>query len=101
MGQMVVTATASQSKPSANSRSTGFEKGTIYVQVSGAGTGTWSGTFNLAPVSSAGAVGNAKTYTVTDAAPMVDADIQTGAPAFIGWFTSVSGTVTLSGSVDG
>lgn len=101
MGQMVIQATASQTKPSASSRSTGFEKGVVYVQVSGAGTGTWAGTFNLAPVSSAGVVGNAKTYAVSNSAPMVDADIQTGAPAFIGWFTSVSGTVTLSGSVDG
>lgn len=100
MGQMVVLATANQSKPT--SRSTGFDKGTIYVQASGSGTGTWAGTFNLAPVSSAGVVGSVKAFAVSDSTPMVDQDIQTGASMFIGWWTGVSGAVDyLRGSVDG
>lgn len=102
MGTLVVDATAAQAQPEPNRAVGPFLKGTVYIQAVGQGSGTWSAVFNVAPVSPGGVVGSVRQYTVTNSVPMVDADVQTGASLFIGWWTGFVGTVTyVKGSVDG
>ena len=102
MGSLVVGTAVAQSQPQPNQLTGPFLKGTVYIQAYAEGSGTWSATFNVAPVSPGGVVGSVKQYTVTNSAPMVDADVQTGASAFIGWWSDVSGIVTLlRGSING
>lgn len=102
MGSMVIGANSAQPQPQPNAASGPFLKGTVYVQAAGEGSGTWGATFNVAPVSPAGVVGSVKQYAVSNVTPMVDADVQTGASMFIGWWTNTTGTITyLRGSVDG
>ena len=102
MGSLVVGTAVAQAQPQPNQLTGSFGKGTIYVQASATGSGTWSAVFNLAPVSSGGVVGSIKQFTVSNSAPMIDQDIQTGASAFIGWWTNFVGPVTYAiGSVDG
>ena len=102
MGSLVVGTNSAQVQPQPNQLTGSFGKGTIYVQASATGTGTWSAIFNLAPVSPGGVVGSIKQFSVSNSAPMIDQDIQTGASAFIGWWTNFVGSVTYAiGSVDG
>ena len=102
MGSLVVGTAVAQAQPQPNQLTGPFLKGTVYIQAYAEGSGTWSATFNVAPVSPGGVVGSIKQYTVTNSAPMVDADVQTGASAFIGWWTGFVGSVAYAkGSVDG
>lgn len=102
MGYLVVGASAEQNQPPASQATTRFVKGIVYIQAEGSGTGTWSATFNVAPVSPGGVVGSVKRFTVSSDAPVVDQDLQTGASAFIGWWTGFTGSVAYAiGSVDG
>lgn len=73
MPRIVQTATSDQTKPLASEAVSGFG-GTIYIQASGTGTGTWSGVLNVAPVSSV--VGMARQFSVSNTAPVVDKDIR-------------------------
>lgn len=102
MGSLVVGTAVAQAQPQPNQLVGPFLKGTIYVQASATGSGTWSAIFNVAPVSPGGVVGSVKQFAVSNSAPMIDQDIQTGASAFIGWWTNFVGSVTYAvGSVDG
>ena len=102
MAKLINTATANQSQPAPQAMTTGFFGNNVYVNASATGSGTWSATYNVAPVSAGGVVGSVRQFTVTNTTPMIDIDVQTGASQFIGWWTGFSGTITLAiGSVDG
>lgn len=102
MGSMVVGTNSAQVQPQPNQLTGSFGNGTVYIQASATGTGTWSAVFNVAPVSPGGVVGSVKKFTVSNITPMIDQDVQTGASAFIGWWTNFVGSVTYAiGSVDG
>ena len=101
MGIRIDTATATQAQPTAADATGAFQKGAVYIQATGSGSGTWSAKYNFAPVGTAGVIGSVRSLTISNAAPMADMDLLTGVPAFIGWWSNVSGTVTLRGSIDG
>lgn len=104
MGNLVVTSPggAAQAQPDAWTPLVAFTRGLVYINASGTGTGTWSATFNLAPVSGGNVIGSVRKFVVTNTVPMVDLDLVTGAQQFIGWWTNPSGTIAnLIGSVDG
>lgn len=54
MGSLVVGTNSVQAQPQPNQAVGPFLKGTIYIQAAGEGAGTWSATFNVAPVSPGG-----------------------------------------------
>lgn len=102
MGNLVVSASASELRPATNDQTHvagGFGKGAVYLQASGVGSGTWSATFNVAPVSAAGVVGTVRQLVVSNATPMADLDVLTGVSTFMAWWTAISGTVVATGTV--
>lgn len=104
MGSLVVRANASEATPATNDSTHvagNFGKGVISIQAAGVGTGTWGGTLNVAPVSLGGVLGTIKTYAITNAAPLAEDTLETGMSTFAAWWTNVTGTVALVGSVDG
>ena len=101
MGSRVDIANATQPQPLARDASGAYLKGAVYICAGGVGTGTWGGTYNVAPVSAAGVIGTPRQFAVSNGTPMLDLDLLTGASAYIGWWTNVFGVVTLYGSIEG
>lgn len=104
MTQFVVAATASETLPDPNDQlhvRSLFVRGRISIQAAGTGTGTWSGILNVAPVSASGVFGTIVQYPISNSAPLAEDTKDTGMSTFAMWWTSVSGTCSLKGSIDG
>lgn len=104
MGNLVVRATASQAVPPLNDPNFvagNFCKGILAIQASGTGTGPWGGTFNVAYVSPAGVMGTILSYTITDASPLAEDAKPSGGSSYAAWWTNVTGSPVLTGTVDG
>ena len=104
MGNLVVRATASQPVPALNDPgfvAGSFGKGAIVIQASGTGAGSWSGTFNVAYVSPAGVMGTILSYTITNSNPCAEDVKRSGGSSYVAWWTNVTGSPALVGTVDG
>ena len=98
---LVVKASATQSQPGIASKVHVDHKGIVYLNAQGTGTGTWSATLNIAPVTEAGTIGVARTASISSSSPTFEQEYYTGVHDFIAWWSVISGTVNVIGTVAG